>query len=132
MRENESEREGEGRQASRTCIGEWLTFVRLFGIVIFIFELKPIHLMYEIFGFFKWWAGRGVFFILYAQSKLRALLQCLSINSVGSLCWFGWNNWYLVFSVTTIVIGVLFIVMHFIQYRYPPPLLGGEYTEVKS
>eukprot|EP01094_Clydonella_sp_ATCC50884_P021447 TRINITY_DN4727_c0_g1_i2.p1 TRINITY_DN4727_c0_g1~~TRINITY_DN4727_c0_g1_i2.p1 ORF type:complete len:134 (+),score=32.51 TRINITY_DN4727_c0_g1_i2:115-516(+) len=85
-----------------------------FGVLIFVFELKPTPIMYVAFGFFKWWAGRGLFLIM-----------------LGTLSFWNWNDWTVFFGIFPIVVGVLFIVMAFVKYPYPKPLLGGEHEEIK-
>merc|ERR1712137_315107 len=84
------------------------TYLSLFGIILFLLELKVFPFMYKLFGFLASWYGRGFFYIF-----------------CGTLSWVG-NDWTLVFPITCFVCGVLWIILFFTKLSLPPPLLGGE------
>jgi len=80
-----------------------------FGILIFVMELKPPHVMKEAFGFFQWWAGRGLFYIFCG---------CLTVGT-----WWGDHSSYFI-GIFPTVIGVIYIVLQFIKgLDQPKPLL---------
>jgi len=84
-----------------------MCYIVFFGILIFIFELKPPHTFVEAFGFFKWWAGRGLFYVF------------CGVLTVGT--W--WGDGYYV-GIFPVVIGIIYIVLQFIKgLEQPKPLL---------
>jgi len=82
-------------------------YVIAFGVIIFIFTLKPPHILEEALGFFKWWAGRGLFYVF------------CGVLTVGS-----WNHDGFYVGVFPTVIGIIYIILQFIKgIEQPGPML---------
>jgi len=82
-------------------------YVLFFGVLIILFELKPPAIIQEAFGYFKWWIGRGLFYIF-----------------VGVLTYGAWvlHDW-LYIGVIPIVVGIVYCILQFISGIEQPPLL---------
>jgi len=98
--------------ASSIIIG---VYIIAFGVFIFVWELKHIKFLRKGFGFMKWWAGRGLFYIF------------LGLLTIGV-----WVNSYFYYGIPTIieiVVGIIYCVLQFIKgLDQPGPILGGEST----
>eukprot|EP01095_Lingulamoeba_sp_RSL-Kostka_P013639 TRINITY_DN5696_c0_g1_i1.p1 TRINITY_DN5696_c0_g1~~TRINITY_DN5696_c0_g1_i1.p1 ORF type:complete len:143 (+),score=32.81 TRINITY_DN5696_c0_g1_i1:30-458(+) len=90
-------------------------FIIFAGVVAFIIELKPMAFLIMNFGFFRYWIGRGLFYI------------CISTLCVYS------NFYSLVFTIPLAVTGIIYIVLQFVKIPLPKPILGDgdSYEEYK-
>ncbi len=87
--------------------------IMAFGIVTIIVELKPPAILITLFGWFRWWIGRGVFYVV-----------------MGVFCGVpGWNNgkfeWRWFFGIIPIVTGIIYCILQFVGPKLPGPMMGG-------
>jgi len=84
-------------------------YLVLFGLIIIVLEIAHVKLLLTIFGFFRWWIGRGIAYVF-----------------LGCLCFaFSWWIGFIFFSIGVIVVGVIFIILHFSSLAQPDPLKPG-------
>jgi len=75
-----------------------------FGVLILMMELKSPNILRVCFGFFQYWAGRGLFYIYLG---------------IGCFFW----NWMMIFGATVVAIGILYILIQFLtSWDIPPPI----------
>eukprot|EP01103_Thecamoeba_quadrilineata_P008830 TRINITY_DN18557_c0_g1_i1.p1 TRINITY_DN18557_c0_g1~~TRINITY_DN18557_c0_g1_i1.p1 ORF type:complete len:130 (-),score=9.41 TRINITY_DN18557_c0_g1_i1:35-424(-) len=84
-------------------------YIIFFGVLIFLIELKPPELLLIAFGFFRWWAGRGLFYIFCGVLSIPIY----------------YSEWFYVFlTVFPCVIGVIYVILEFVKVLpQPSPLL---------